>query len=96
MPERMDNIEKSIEKLTNTVEKFIEKLGKDYVPKDQCKMCHENLRLEYDQKLEAIKEDNKRNENNIRTVMKILYGAGVTAIMGLVNIIAKRLDLFEV
>lgn len=93
IPERMDNIERQQERLTNVIEKFIDELRVQYQTKENCQNC----KVLIDQQIKTIRDNSKLNEINTKSRIDGIYkwvygitGAGATTLLA---IILKRIDL---
>ena len=86
VPDRMTTLEKQIEKLNATIEKFIDELRRDYMTKEQCHLCRQNT---------EDKMDNLKHETTSlrRTVYATIFGVGSFAFGLLVNILMKKFGL---
>ena len=82
VPERLDNVEKTISTLALQISDFIKELRKGYVSKETCSLCREKLC-----------SDNQVNVDNIKTLKLLVYTGFVGAVGILFSVIFNSLKL---
>lgn len=82
IPERLKVVEQQICKLTETIDKFIGELRKNYQTKDNCQTCRRIMQYQLD-----------RNQEDIRNLKYVMVVAGSSAVIFIVKYILNSVGL---
>ena len=93
MPERMDNVERQIEKLSVTIEKFIDELRRNYQTKDNCQMCRESMEKDIQANRETMEKEISGNTYVNKVIIGIVCGVCGVGLTALGTVILKQIGL---